>query len=133
MTNSKSRFTLGLALACAAITFSLAVGAQAQSVTVIAAESSLGMVLATDGNFYGAGNTPGNFNGGIFRMTPTGEISTVYGFCSQLNCSDGTQATPPILESGNLYGVAKFGGNSTGSGTFYKLTLDGKLTVLYPF
>src|SRR5260370_9953963 len=117
MTNSKSRFTLGLALACAAITFSLAVGAQAQSVTVIAAESYLGMVLATDGNFYGAGNTPGNFNGGIFRMTPTGEISTVYGFCSQINCSDCTPDTTPLLGSdGNLYGVAKFGGNSTGSG-----------------
>jgi uncharacterized repeat protein (TIGR03803 family) len=129
----KSLFTLGFAIVCAAITFSLAVRAQAQIVKPIAAESSLGMIQATDGNFYGAGGTS-NFNGGIFRMTATGEISTVYNFCSQPNCADGTQPEPPILGSdGTLYGVAKFGGNSTGSGTFYKLTLDGNLTILYTF
>jgi len=89
------------------------------------------MVQATDGNFYGAGSAPGNLNGGIFRMTPTGEISTVYRSCFQPNC---TQPGPPILGGdGNLYGVSKFGGNSTGSGTVYKLTLDGKLTILYTF
>src|SRR5579872_5808400 len=109
--------SLTLALLFAFI--SLAVCTQAQTVTAVAAESSLGMIQATDGNFYGAGATS-NFNGGIFRMTPTGEISTVYSFCSQPNCADGTQPSPPILGSdGNLYGVAKFGGNSTGSGTFY--------------
>jgi uncharacterized repeat protein (TIGR03803 family) len=131
MTNSKSRFTLVLVLTCAALTFSLAVCAQAQNVTVIAAENSLGMVQATDGNFYGAGSDPGNLNGGIFRMTPTGEISTAYRSCFQPNC---IQPGPPILGGdGNLYGVSKFGGNSTGSGAVYKLTLDGKLTVLYTF
>ena len=131
MKRSKSLLTLGFALACAAITFSLAVCAQAQTVTVIAAENSLGMVQGTDGNFYGAGSAPGNLNGGIFRMTPTGEISTVYRSCFQPNC---TQPGPPILGGdGNLYGVSKFGGNSTGSGTVYKLTLDGKLTILYTF
>jgi uncharacterized repeat protein (TIGR03803 family) len=131
MKSFKSRFTFGLALACAAITFSLAVCTQAQTVTAIAAENSLGMVQATDGNFYGAGSAPGNLDPGIFRMTPTGEISTVYRSCFQPNC---TQPGPPILGGdGNLYGVSKFGGNSTGSGTVYKLTLDGKLTVLYTF
>ena len=131
MKDSRSRFTLGLVTACAACVFSLAVCAQAQTVTAIAAENSLGMVQATDGNFYGAGSAPGNLDGGIFRMTPTGEISTVYRSCFQPNC---TQPGPPILGGdGNLYGVSKFGGNSTGSGTVYKLTLDGKLTILYTF
>src|ERR1700704_5611391 len=120
-----------LSLAVLAFTFNLAVRAQAQIVTVIAAENSLGMVQATDGNFYGAGSAPGNLNPGIFRMTPAGEISTVYRSCFQPNC---TQPGPPILGGdGNLYGVSKFGGNSTGSGTVYKLTLDGQLTVLYTF
>jgi uncharacterized repeat protein (TIGR03803 family) len=129
MKDSNSLRTLGLALACAGITFSLAVRAQAQTVTAIAAESSLGMVQATDGNFYGAGSP------GIFRMTPAGKISTVYRACALGSvCPEGTSQQPPILGSdGNLYGVAKFGGNSTGSGTFYKLTLDGKLSVLYTF
>ena len=134
MQDKKQHFPSILVLAVLTITFSLAVRAQAQTVTVIAAESSLGMVQATDGNFYGAGYLSDNFNGGIFRMTPAGEISTVYGFCSQPNCADGTQAMPPVLGGdGNLYGVAKFGGNSSGSGTFYKLTLDGHLTTLYTF
>jgi uncharacterized repeat protein (TIGR03803 family) len=118
-------------IALALFALSVAVCAQAQTVTAIAAENSLGMVQATDGNFYGAGSAPDNLNGGIFRMTPTGEISTVYRSCFQPNC---TQPGPPILGGdGNLYGVSKFGGNSSGSGTFYKLTLDGNLTTLYTF
>jgi uncharacterized repeat protein (TIGR03803 family) len=129
MKTSRMSPTLLVALACAALTFSLAVRAQAQTVTTIAEQSSVGMVQATDGNFYGAG-TPG-----IFRMTPTGEISTVYRTCYESSCPDGTYLLPPVLGSdGNLYGVARFGGNSSGSGTVYKLTpQDGKLSVLYTF
>ena len=104
----------------------LAVCAQAQTVTTVALQSTVGMVQATDGNFYGAGNP------GIFRMTPTGEISTVYKYCPK--CAEGSDPSPPILGSdGNLYGVSKFGGNATGSGTVYKLSLEGKITILYTF
>ena len=133
MKSSTLKVSFTFALAFTILTFSLVFGAQAQTVTAFAAESSLGMIQATDGNFYGAGATS-NFNGGIFRMTPSGEISTLYNFCSRLKCADGTQPAPPVLAGdGNLYGVAKFGGNSTGSGTIYKLTLDGKFTLLYTF
>jgi len=136
MTNSKSLSTLGLALACAALTFSLAVRAQAQTVSFIARltgsqRSTTGVIQATDGNFYGAAEGGANGYGEIFRMTPTGQLSTIYDFCSQPNCADGIDPYPgPILGSdGNLYGVTEGGINV--AGTFYKMTLDGNLTTLY--
>jgi uncharacterized repeat protein (TIGR03803 family) len=134
----KSRFTLDLALACAAITFSLAVCAQAQTLTYFSyfdgtnGEGPVGpLVQATDGNFYGVAGLP--TGGEVYRVTPGGEINTVYSFCSQPNCADGETPISPILGSdGNLYGTTYLGG-STNSGTIYKLTLDGKLTTLYTF
>ena len=129
-------------LKLALLTFSLAVCAQAQTVTILAQRqgnqgggNARGVIQATDGNFYGAADGGAYSQGQIFRMTPAGELTTIYSFCAQANCSDGEQPyVSPILGSdGNLYGVVKFGGNSTGSGTFYKLTLDGQLTTLHTF
>lgn len=93
---------------------------------------------ATDGNFYGTA-TNGIFGGGgnIFRMTPTGEITNVYTFvCSRTECPYGAapQTAPIVGIDGNLYGVTAGGGNAPCvGGVFYKLTLQGKLTVLYNF
>ncbi len=142
MKNSKSRFTLGFVLACAAITFSLAVCAHAQTVTFVydfhasgQQSSALSVIQGTDGNLYGVAAGGAYNQGQIFQMTPTGELTTIYSFCSQPNCADGEGQEPmPILGSdGNLYGVATFGGNATGSGTFYKLTPAGQFTKLYTF
>src|SRR5882672_505803 len=136
----KSQFTLGLALAWAAVTLSMAVSAQAQTVTFVAQfqgnqASAISVIQGTDGNFYGAAAGGIYHQSQIFRMTPSGGLSTLYSFCSQPNCADGGEQAPmPILGSdGNLYGVATFGGNATGSGTFYKLTLAGQFTKLYTF
>ena len=146
MKASKSLLSLGVALACAAIAFSLAVRAQAQTVTYIAAFNGANgqgpydsLVQATDGNFYGVAGSSSSIGGEIFRMTPAGEITTVYTFCSLPNCADGQGPLTPLLGSdGNLYGVtvsggASSGGSRKGSGTIYKLTLAGKLTTLYTF
>jgi uncharacterized repeat protein (TIGR03803 family) len=147
MKNSKSQFTLGLALACAAIIFGLAVRAQAQTMNYFADfngangwEPYASVTQATDGNFYGAA-TNGIYGGGgnMFRMTPAGKITSFYKFCSQPNCADGGAAlSAPILGSdGNLYGVTTGGGGSglTGDagGTVFQMTLEGKYTVLYTF
>jgi uncharacterized repeat protein (TIGR03803 family) len=108
------------------------VSVQAQTVTTIALESSFGMIQATDGNFYGEAFTGACCANILFRMTPTGEISTFYKYCP--NCAEGSQPSTPILGSdGNLYGVSTFGGNSTGSGTIYKMSLGGKISILYTF
>jgi uncharacterized repeat protein (TIGR03803 family) len=148
MKGSKSLLTLGLALACAAITFSLAGRAQAQTLSYLAVFNGTNgsgpsaVIQATDGNFYGttagAGEGAGSV-GNIVRITPSGEISSIYSFCSQPHCADGeVPETPPILGSdGNLYGVTAGGGSDLDNGglwgTVYKITLDGQLTTLYTF
>jgi uncharacterized repeat protein (TIGR03803 family) len=138
MKPSNSFLTLCLALACAAITFSLGVRAQAQTVTFLyqfsGQATATSVVQATDGNFYGTGSGGVYGEGQVFRMTPSGDLITIYSFCSQPRCADGNNPISPILGSdGNLYGVAEDGGSAQGSGTFYRVTLDGRLTTLYKF
>lgn len=60
-----------------------------------------GLVLGTDGNFYGTTETEGNDNGTIFKITPNGQLSVLYTFAGD---SDGGQPyAPPIQASdGNL-------------------------------
>jgi hypothetical protein len=104
---------LTLTLAFAAFSFSLGMCAQAQTVTYLAAFNGTdgqgpygSLTQGTDGNFYGAAALPSSIAGEIFRVTPAGEISAVYSFCSLPNCADGQSPSTPILGSdGNLYGV----------------------------
>src|SRR5258708_8743666 len=130
MTNSKSLLPLGFAIACPGLTFSLAVGAQAQTVTYLAnfnGKNGSGpgpVIQATDGNFYGTTVHGGAYSqGNVFRSTPTGKLSSIYSFCSQTGCADGQYPiTAPILGTdGNLYGVTSSG--DTNAGTVYKMTL----------
>ena len=131
----------------ALLVLGLTVCAQAQTLNYFADfnggngwEPYASVVQATDGNFYGAA-TNGIYGGGgnLFRMTPTGKITSFYKFCSEPNCADGGDAiSAPILGSdGNLYGVTAGGGGSgiTGDagGTVFQMTLDGKYTVVYTF
>lgn len=138
MKTSKSQFVLSLALACAAITFSLAVRAQAQTLTYIGEFNGTNgkypgpLVQGTDGNFYGIASL--STGGQMFRVTPAGVISTLYTFCSQSDCAEGNTPQTPILgNDGNFYGAMWGGGDITNSGTVYKLTLAGALTVLHTF
>jgi uncharacterized repeat protein (TIGR03803 family) len=140
MNRSKFSFSLGLALACGAITFSLALCAQAQTLTYLANfngknGSSPGPVIqGTDGNFYGTTYAGGaHSKGNVFRMTPAGEITSIYSFCSQTDCADGQApfAAPIFGSDGNLYGVTPQGGKN--GGVIYKLTLRGNITILHTF
>src|ERR1039458_6463194 len=155
MKASKSHFTLSLALACAAITFSLAVRAQAQTVTDLAnfngqtGYGPFGSVMqATNGRFYGTTEAGGIYrSGNVFEVTSGGDLRVLYSFCAKPvadECTDGANSiSAPVLASdGNLYGVTMAGGSNAGdikggdtfgSGTVYKLTLGGKLTTLYTF
>src|SRR5260221_6591124 len=109
---SSKLFTLAHSLAYAAFTLSLAVCAQAQTVTFVydfhasgQQGSASSVIQGTDGNLYGAAAGGAYNQGQIFRMTPTGELTTIYSFCSQANCADGEEQGPtPILGSdGHLY------------------------------
>lgn len=143
MKNSRLLPTLTLALACAALTFSLTASAHAQTFNYFAIFGGVNgdgpnpPIQATDGNFYGTSEQGGYlYFGNLFRVTPAGKVTLIYSFCSQANCADGQYPKPAILgNDGNLYGVTEGGGTNQydGSGTFYKMTLDGRITTLYTF
>ena len=97
------------------------------------------MVQATDGNFYGTTSSGGVANcpdgcGTIFKITPSGTLTTLYSFCSIGRCADGTYPTaaPVQATDGNFYGTT-YGGGANLSGTVFKITPNGALTTLYSF
>jgi uncharacterized repeat protein (TIGR03803 family) len=114
------------------------------------------LILGSDGNFYGTTYDFGNglycsltagTCGTVFRITPTGTFTTVYGFCSTLNvaktlrpvCTDGSSPSALVQgKDGNLYGTTYAGGvrglpGEVGEGTAFQLTPSGTLTTLYSF
>ncbi len=103
------------------------------------------LVRAADGNFYGTtqwGGTGGAPNGcqpfpgcgTFFRLTPGGALTTLYNFCSEANCADGTSPEGALVQApdGNFYGTT-FGGGAYNVGTFFRITPKGKLTTLRTF
>src|SRR5207245_3183647 len=91
-----------------------------------------GLVLAGDGNFYGASPEGGtNSSGAVFRVTPGGVVTTLvsFGFSS---IGGGPIAGLTLGRDGNLYGSTVFGGNA-GNGTIFRITTGGKLTTLHSF
>jgi len=104
-----------------------------------------GLVQATDGNLYGT-----TLNGGaeacdygcgtVFKITPSGALTTIYSFCSQgLPCADGEDPSGVLVQAsdGDFYGTTQGGGASDacafGCGTVFKITPGGVLTTLYTF
>src|ERR1700722_11870696 len=99
-----------------------------------------GMILGTDGNFYGttcgtafgAGGPGATSYGTVFKMAPDGTLTTVYTFAGGIdgNCPDWELTEGP---DGNFYGVTKGGNATTPYGTIFKVTPAGSLTTLYTF
>jgi uncharacterized repeat protein (TIGR03803 family) len=93
------------------------------------------LVQAANGDLYGTTIKGGaNLNHGtVFRITPGGELTTLYSFCSQSNCADGYTANGLIQATdGNFYGTTSEGG-AYFNGTIFKITPGGALTTLYTF
>ncbi|HEV2133117.1 MAG TPA: choice-of-anchor tandem repeat GloVer-containing protein [Terracidiphilus sp.] len=87
-----------------------------------------GLVLASDGNFYGTEYSGGsNGAGSVYQLTPEGVAKAVYSFS---NTPDGASPdTQPMQGAdGNLYGTTLSGGNSLGNGTYASGTV-WKLSV----
>jgi uncharacterized repeat protein (TIGR03803 family) len=94
------------------------------------------LVQGEDGNFYGTTGGGGTNNvGTVFRITAQGTLTTLYSFCAQTNCPDGTRpaAALTLAVDGNLYGTTLSGGGSSNDGTVFRITPDGVLTTLYSF
>jgi uncharacterized repeat protein (TIGR03803 family) len=97
-----------------------------------------GVVQGTDGNFYGTTYQGGGGGGTVFRITPSGTLTTLYTFCAQSVCPDGYDPVSGIIQGtdGNFYGTTPMGGDPGclyGCGTVFKITPSGTLTTLYNF
>jgi uncharacterized repeat protein (TIGR03803 family) len=101
-----------------------------------------GLVQGTDGNFYGTTlyNGTSGAPGTVFKITPSGELTTLHTFCSKSNCADGSGPSAPLIQAtdGNFYGTTSYGGNTsggtaTGWGTVFRITPSGTLTTLHTF
>jgi uncharacterized repeat protein (TIGR03803 family) len=95
------------------------------------------MTQGTDGNFYGTTAEGGGGEGNVFKITPTGEQTNLYDFCSIRNgdiCEDGAYPFAGVIQAsdGNFYGTTTQGGQA-GEGAVYRLTPNGVLTTLYSF
>ncbi len=90
------------------------------------------LVQASDGNLYGATTIGGVAGlGSVFRMSLDGAVTTVYSF----NSLEGPVGVEwPLIQAkdGHLYGTSYTGGNEQ-VGTIFKVTLDGKMTILKSF
>ncbi len=89
----------------------------------------LGLMQASNRDFYGTTSTGGSGSGGtIFRMTSTGTLTTLYNF------EDFNYPVAGLTEGtdGNFYGTTITYGNN-GYGTIFKMTADGAVTTLRSF
>jgi len=95
-----------------------------------------GVVQATDGNFYGTTNGGGAYgNGTVFKINASGTLTSLYSFCSQPHCPDGTDPGAALVQAsdGDFYGTTTAGGVGQGWGTVFKITAAGTLTTLHRF
>ena len=93
------------------------------------------LVQGTDGNFYGTTQGRGaHLDGTIFKITPSGTLTTLHNFCSETNCADGFISYGLVQASdGNFYGTTESGTQGPNAGTVFKITSDGTFTTLYTF
>jgi len=128
------------ALLCSAITVALVQPTEAENKVLVTLDGTNGQDVATsliqagDGNLYGTTAFGGaNNKGTVFRLTPKGKYTVLYGFCSQANCTDGAGGEWLTQGSdGNFYGQTNSGGNAD-QGTIFEITPSGQLTTLYSF
>ena len=102
------------------------------------------LVQGTDGNLYGttafggSGSSCGISPGGcgtVFKITPTGTLTTLYSFCPGGDpCPDGAFPNGLVQATdGNFYGTSNGGGPVGFYGTLFQITPRGTLTTLYSF
>jgi len=91
-----------------------------------------GLVMGTDGNFYGTtlGGGSNPCCGTIFKITPQGVLTTLHNFAGP----DGANPIEPLIQGadGGFYGTTG-GGGSVNVGILFRITSTGTFTVLHDF
>jgi len=84
-----------------------------------------GLLLATDGNYYGSTAEGGTYDDGILFNTTVGGVYTqLYSFNNSSNLMQMSPLSPPVQDTnGTLYGVTEFGGTDN-EGTIYSLNMN---------
>lgn len=93
------------------------------------------MSQGQDGLLYTTNESNGTTNAGtFFKMSLTGTPTTLYNFCSQTGCTDGSFPYGGVTLGfdGSLHGTTHTGGASA-AGTVFKMTPAGKLTTQWSF
>lgn len=81
----------------------------------------------SDHNIYGANPAGGNYGGGTFYSYIEGTVTSLYSFCQESGCTDGSGPQGVMLEATNgvFYGTTYNGGSSSsctgGCGTIFKV------------
>jgi uncharacterized repeat protein (TIGR03803 family) len=95
-----------------------------------------GLVQGINGDGYGTTASGGPRLGSVFKITPSGSLTTLYGFCTanQDGCLDGQgpQGTLVQAANGDLYGTT-LGAGANNYGTVFRITPSGTLTTIYSF
>ena len=62
--------------------------------------------------------------GTVFKITPSGTLTTLYSFCAQGGCTDGSDPYAGLVQAtnGDLYGTT-FAGGADGFGTIFSLSV----------
>jgi uncharacterized repeat protein (TIGR03803 family) len=93
-----------------------------------------GLVLATNGNFYGTTYSGGSdpLGGTVFRITAAGTLTTLHSFTT---ATGGYHPAAGLVQGidGNFYGTTVHGGAHGGNGTIFKIAAGGALTTLHSF
>ena len=91
-----------------------------------------GLVQATNGDLYGTTGYGGLNScfaspgcGTIFKITPSGTLTTLYSFCSQSGCADGSHPYAGLVQdtNGDFYGTTTDGGANGNGGTIFSLSV----------
>lgn len=75
-----------------------------------------------------------DLDGTVYKITPGGNLTTLYSFCASAGCPDGSEPQSILIHAANenFYGTT-FSGGKNGVGTVFEVNADGTLVVLHSF